>query len=162
MWFVAVGVIGTALGSAWYHLHPTDATLVWDRLPMTIDFSGVLGAAISQRLGNRVGSWALGLLAPLGLASVAYWALTGDLSLYSALQFGGIAAIAVLLAIARDGDDPVPWLWVVVLYAAAKVCEAADAAIWTATHGVIAGHALKHLLAAAAVAAVLWPLKSGR
>ena len=27
-----------ALGSAWYHLHPDNRSLVWDRLPMTVAF----------------------------------------------------------------------------------------------------------------------------
>jgi hypothetical protein len=158
MWFIALGIIATAIGSAWYHHNPNDATLVWDRLPMTIVFAGVLGTAISQRLGNDIGRWALAVLAPLGIASVVYWTLTGDLSLYLAVQFGGIAALALLLAIARDRDDAIPWLWVVAFYVMAKVAEAADQAIWDATGGLLAGHALKHLLAAAAVAAALWPV----
>lgn len=158
LWFIALGIIGTAVGSAWYHHNPTNATLVWDRLPMTVVFAGVLGTAISQRLGNDIGRWALAVLAPIGLASVVYWALTGDLSLYVALQLGGIVALVLLLAIVRDRDDPIPWPWVVVFYVIAKVAEAGDRTIWEATGGLVAGHALKHLLAAAAVAAALWPL----
>ncbi len=158
LWFIALGIIGTAFGSAWYHHNPTNATLVWDRLPMMVVFAGVLGAAISQRLGNDIGRWALAVLAPIGIASVVYWALTGDLSLYVALQVGGIVALVLLLAIVRDRDDPIPWLWVVVFYVIAKVAEAGDRTIWDATGGLVAGHTLKHLLAAAAVAAALWPL----
>src|SRR5438034_902283 len=33
--------------SACYHLHPDDVTLVWDRLPMTLVFTGVLAVAIA-------------------------------------------------------------------------------------------------------------------
>jgi hypothetical protein len=33
MWCIALGLVCTAMGSAWYHLDPTNATLVWDRLP---------------------------------------------------------------------------------------------------------------------------------
>jgi hypothetical protein len=36
------GVALTALGSAAYHLDPTDATLVWDRLPMALCFAGLV------------------------------------------------------------------------------------------------------------------------
>jgi hypothetical protein len=41
------------------------------------------------------------------------------------------------------------------------VAEFADQGIWDATRGLIAGHTLKHLLAAAAGAAALWPLIRG-
>jgi len=162
LWLIAVGIIGTAVGSAWYHLNPTNATLFWDRLPMTVVFAGVIGAATSQRLGEDAGRWVLAVLPLLGIASVAYWASTGDLSLYLLLQFGGIVTLVALLVLARDRSDPIPWLWVVAFYVAAKVSEAGDRAIWDATHGLVAGHALKHLLAAAAVAAALWPLFVGR
>ena len=46
LWCVALGFIFTGLGSAWYHLQPNDATLVWDRLPMTLVFAGVTWGAI--------------------------------------------------------------------------------------------------------------------
>src|SRR5579871_2800475 len=36
------GVLLTCLGSGYYHLKPADATLVWDRLPMTIGFMSML------------------------------------------------------------------------------------------------------------------------
>src|ERR1700704_1551202 len=55
MWCIALGLVCTAMGSAWYHLDPTNATLVWDRLPMTLVFAGVLGAAIAQRVGSNSG-----------------------------------------------------------------------------------------------------------
>lgn len=162
MWCIALGIIGTAFGSAWYHHAPTNATLVWDRLPMTVVFAGVLGAAISQRLGNDLGRWILVVLVPIGIASVAYWKMTGDLSLYLAVQLGGVGALALLLAITRGRDDPFPWLWLVLFYVVAKGAEAADRAIWDATDGLLAGHLLKHLLAAVACGAALWPLRKRR
>ena len=158
LWLIALGILGTAFGSAWYHLNPTDATLFWDRLPMTIVFAGVLGAAIAQRLGEDSGRWSFAVLPLFGVASVVYWKSTGDLSLYMLLQLGGIVVLATLLALARDRGDPIPWLWVVVFYVAAKIAEAGDHAIWNATNDLVAGHAIKHLLAAAAVTAALWPI----
>ena len=55
LWCTALGLCLTALGSSWYHLEPSDARLVWDRVPMTLIFAGLLGMAIAQRLGERVG-----------------------------------------------------------------------------------------------------------
>ncbi len=37
-----LGVALTAAGSAFYHLQPDNATLVWDRLPMTLAFMGLV------------------------------------------------------------------------------------------------------------------------
>ena len=159
LWCVALGLVGTALGSTWYHLAPNNASLVWDRLPMTLVFAGVLGTAIAQRAGNDIGRLSLALLVPLGIASVAYWKVSGDLSLYVALQGGGIVGLLLLMLLTPKGNDSIPWAWVLGWYALAKVAEFADQAIFDATHRVIAGHSLKHLLAAAAGAAVLWPLR---
>jgi hypothetical protein len=161
-WCMAFGLAATGLGSAWYHLEPTNATLFWDRLPMTLVFAGVIGAAIAQRVGTDAGRRALAALVPLGLASVLWWRWTGDLSLYAVLQLGGALLLLVLVVATRAGADPFPWAWVLAWYVLAKVSEVYDHAIWQATGGLVAGHAVKHLLAAAAGAAALWPLLKRR
>ena len=157
---LALGLIFTGLGSAWYHLDPDDVTLAWDRLPMTLVFTGVLGVAIAQRVGQNVARVGLAILFELGVVSIAYWRMSGDLSLYLTLQFGGIAALLLLLLLTRRGDDPFPWGWVIAWYGLAKLAEAADQGIWQGTNGFLAGHMLKHLLAAAAGAAALSPLRA--
>jgi hypothetical protein len=158
VWCVAVGLIGTAAGSAWYHLEPSNASLFWDRLPMTLVFAGVLGTALAQRIPGSAGRFGLPLLAALGAGTVVYWKVTGDLTPYVTLQLGGILLLLVLLVATRREGDPFPWAWVIAWYAVAKVVESFDWQIWDATGGIVAGHALKHLAAAAASAAALWPL----
>ena len=157
---LALGLIFTGLGSAWYHLDPDDVTLAWDRLPMTLVFTGVLGVAIAQRVGQNVARVGLAILFELGVLSIAYWRMSADLSLYLTLQFGGVAALLLLLLLTRRGDDPFPWWWVIAWYGLAKVAEAADQGIWQVTNGFLAGHMVKHLLAAAAGAAALSPLRA--
>ena len=44
------GVFLTAFGSAYYHLAPDDARLVWDRLPMTIVFMTLFALVINERI----------------------------------------------------------------------------------------------------------------
>lgn len=43
-----VGVSLVSLGSGYYHLNPTNETLIWDRLPMTIAFSAFVSIVISE------------------------------------------------------------------------------------------------------------------
>jgi len=160
LWCIALGFVATSIVSAWYHLAPNNATLVWDRLPMTLIFAGLLSTAIAQRTSAKLGVVALAALLPLGIASVLYWHVTGDLSLYVILQFGGIVALVMLLVLTQRGDDPFGWWWILAWYALAKIAEAGDQLIWNATGGLVAGHALKHLLAALAGVAVFLPLFS--
>jgi hypothetical protein len=162
LWCSAIGFCLTALGSSWYHLNPSDATLVWDRVPMTFIFAGILGIAIAQRLGEKLARASLAVMFELGVASVAYWHITGNLSPYLLLQYGGFLALLLLLLATRSSSDPFPWWYVIGLYAFAKVFEAGDGAIWRASDGLLSGHTLKHLFAAAAGAAALYPLLTSR
>lgn len=147
-WMVLfAGVALTSLGSAWYHLHPSDATLVWDRLPMTLGFMGLFAALIAERVSLRLG---LGLLAPLvllGAGSVAYWRHSGNLVPYLAVQFYPLAAVPLLLWLyparyTRDEDLLLALGW----YLAAKLAESYDAPVYQFL-GAVSGHTLKHLLA---------------
>ncbi|HEY9531480.1 MAG TPA: hypothetical protein VIQ55_08820, partial [Burkholderiales bacterium] len=75
---------GTALvffGSSYYHLRPSDATLVWDRLPIGAAFMGFFCALIGEHTKVNGDRW----LAPLILFSIGtvyWWRFTGDLSLW--------------------------------------------------------------------------------
>ncbi|HEY3739351.1 MAG TPA: ceramidase domain-containing protein, partial [Bryobacteraceae bacterium] len=59
---VLVGTAAVAAGSSYYHWHPDDQRLFWDRLPMTVVFLSILAAAIGERVSMKAGRW---LLAPL-------------------------------------------------------------------------------------------------
>lgn len=151
------GVVLTGAGSIVYHLSPTNASLAVDRLAMTVGFMGLFAAMITERLEVRTG---VGLLLPLlvlGAASVLWWHATelrgsGDLRPYLAVQAYPLVAIPLLLVLGPARYTGSPWLLVgLALYAAAKVAEAKDAAIFVATGGVVSGHTLKHLLAALGV-----------
>ena len=142
------GFLVTTFGSGYYHWNQSDGTLVYDRLAMTISFAGMLGTLLAMRVSVRSGFAVLVLLLIVGPCSVLYWQKTGDLSLYGLVQFGGLLAAFLLLILTPKGSDPFPWWRLVVWYAIAKGFEAADTLIWHATHGIVGGHALKHLAAA--------------
>jgi len=152
---VCVGVALTGLGSAWYHAAPDNARLVWDRLPMTLVFMGMLAAVVAERVNVAAGLVLLPVCLASGLASIAYWraseaAGAGDLRPYVLVQFFPALAIPLMLWLfparyTRGGDIVV----VLVIYGAAKIFEVLDGRIF-AVGGVVSGHTLKHLMAALA------------
>jgi hypothetical protein len=151
---LSAAVALVAFGSGWYHLDPHNASLVWDRLPMTVAFMAFLAALMADRI-----SWVLGraLLWPLvvaGIASIAWWVRTeaagaGDLRAYALVQFLPMLLAPLILLLWRDGSLSARPLWLAfAAYALAKVLEHFDVAIFAATG--MGGHALKHLSAALA------------
>ena len=154
-----LGLFLTGFGSAYYHWNPTDETLVADRLPMTILFAGIFGAMTAERVSRRAGWAVLLLMLVVGPASVFHWHATGDLSLYAVIQFGGMAALLLLLSLTKRGHDPFPWWTLIAWYAVAKVAEAGDILVWNATRELFAGHVLKHLAAAAGGLAIVNALR---
>jgi Ceramidase len=153
---LGIGVILVGLGSAWYHYRPSTATLVWDRLPMTITFMAFFSLVLSDRVSARLGRALLWPLIGAGVASVAYWYWTelhhqGDLRAYAVVQFLPLLLITSLLLISRGRWLSTGWLWgVLAAYLLAKVAEFNDGVLYDFT-GFGGGHSLKHLLAAAAV-----------
>ncbi|MDQ3775337.1 MAG: alkaline phytoceramidase [Pseudomonadota bacterium] len=146
----------TGLGSAYYHLAPDNARLLWDRLPLAAGFAAVLAAVIAERIDVRAGLLGLGPLLMLAIGSVLYWdwserAGQGDLRPYGVVQFYSGALIALILVLYPSAytrsRDPFVMLG---LYALAKLCEWLDRPIFAALGGV-SGHTLKHLVAGVAV-----------
>ena len=66
----------TALGSSWFHSNPNTATLIWDRLPMTLVFMSLTAAVIAEYISIPIGRKLLIPLLAIGVGSVAYWAWT--------------------------------------------------------------------------------------
>jgi hypothetical protein len=91
------GMMLTGFGSAYYHLDPNDASLVWDRLPMTLCFAAILAAVIDERVHARAGSIMLLPLLAIGVASILLWRWTDDLRLYAWTQFFTFFAVVVIL-----------------------------------------------------------------
>jgi hypothetical protein len=158
------GVLLTGLGSAYYHLDPSNERLVWDRLPIAL-ISGALVLAIlgdfrDVPAGKR---WPplfdlVGTLV-VSAATVVYWALSpgegGDLAPYVVLQLYALAAVIAILAAgtprySRRGDVVV----VIAFYCLARAGELLDTQIYAAGH-LLSGHTLKHLFAALATAWLL-------
>lgn len=150
---VSLGLILTAIGSAYYHLSPDNNSLEWDRLPMTIVFMSFIAALISERINATLGLLLWPPLLIFGLFTVLHWEATeklgmGDLRFYFGLQgFTFLTTIIMLLTpspYTRAGDLAM----IALFYGLAVFFEAFDQRIFTLTGNIVSGHTLKHLSAA--------------
>lgn len=156
-----LGVALTCFGSGYYHWHPDNETLVWDRLPMAIGFMSLACAVVSERIHERLGQRLLAPLIVIGLASVAWWRWTehqghGDLRWYLLVQFLPLILVPAIMALYPPRyDRNLYLLYAVGFYLLAKLLELGDMEVFSATGGLMSGHSLKHLAAAVAVAWIL-------
>lgn len=155
---LVAGTVLTALGSAWYHLAPSNPTLVWDRLPMTLVMAALLALVLADRVDGRHARASLVPLVALGVGGVAWWGVTealgrGDLLLYGIVRIGTMVLLAVLLVLRPGRTRGGGWLWASVGVAVAMmIAEKLDREIFEATGHVMSGHNLKHVLAGGVIA----------
>lgn len=158
-----IGVILVAPGSAYYHWAPDNATLFWDRLPMTVAFMGLAAAVLVERVDAKVGVCvALPLLLAVGVASAVYWRVSDDLRAYALVQFLPMLAIPAMLWLFPSGSALIGWRaigGVFVFYGLAKVTEHFDAQVLDLLGGTVSGHTLKHLFAAMGPVAMVMNLR---
>ena len=158
-----IGLFLTAFGSGYYHLAPDNIRLIWDRLPIALACAGLLaGVRGDSKPGSRAGIEAIAL-ACCAVASVAWWVYTDlggadDLRPYLLLQGLPLVLVPLWQAIYRaPRAERITFALAMALYVLAKLAEVRDHEI-AAALGVVSGHTLKHLLATAATAAVVWGL----
>ncbi len=155
-----VGLVLTSIGSAFYHLAPDNARLVWDRLPIVLACAGLLVAVRAESLKNTNITRDTMLLGVLAVASVAWWFVTdqrgqGDLRPYLLLQLLPLVLIPMWQAIyAAPRRDRILFGFALLLYVFAKAAELHDHEILAAI-GFISGHTIKHLLATAAAGVIV-------
>ncbi|KAG6488913.1 hypothetical protein ZIOFF_050168 [Zingiber officinale] len=144
-----LGVAAVAFGSSYYHLKPNDATLVWDRLPMTVAFTSIMAIFIIERVDEKTGTTSIAPLVIAGIFSILYWRFFDDLRPYALVQFLPCIIIPLMaILIPPMYTHSSYWLWAAAFYLLAKVEEAEDKQIYKFTHQTLSGHTLKHLFAA--------------
>lgn len=163
VFFAGLVLLGPA--SAYYHLDPDNFGLMIDRLAMGVVFMGWLAVHLAERLGVGLALRAMPWLILLALSSVLYWyaselAGRGDLRAWGYVQFWPVLLVLWLMwrSPARyTGTTAV--LAVYAGYALALLAEWLDRPIFVAT-GILSGHTLKHLIAAAGAAcALVWLMR---
>jgi hypothetical protein len=158
--FAAAVLVG--IGSGYYHWVPTNATLFWDRAPMTLAGAALTGAFIAERIDGRAGvavAIALALFLP---ATLVYWRMSEaagaeNLWPYLAGFYGslGIATLVLLLfpsPYTRSGHAFVAVAWFALAMPFDKLLDG-----WVySLGGLLGGHAVKHLFAAMAMFWLFW------
>ncbi len=148
------GVALTALGSGWYHAQPSDATLLWDRLPMAFGFAGLVAGTLMDRAPQRIWQWLLAF-ATVGAGTVLYWHISGNLVPYLVMQVGFIAAALIATVFLPSSYTHANRVYAAAgLYVIAMIFERLDRQVYALLGGWISGHTLKHLVACAAIAIV--------
>jgi len=151
---VFAGLVLTCFGSAYYHLAPDNARLVWDRIPIMITFMALLAAVIAERVSLGAGIWLFPLLQAAGVGSVLLWRASelrsqGDLRFYAAVQVYSILVLLLVLLFPAKYTRGADFAVVVGFYVVAKILEDTDRQVFALGH-LVSGHTLKHLAAAAA------------
>jgi len=155
-----LGILLTAFGSAWYHVQPNDATLVWDRLPIALGFAGLVAGTLTDRAAQRIAPL-LSAFATVGAGTVLYWHASGNLVPYLVMQAGFIAAALIVTAWIPSRYTHANRIYAAAgLYAVAVICERLDHQVYALLEGLISGHTLKHLFACAAILSVFSMLRA--
>jgi hypothetical protein len=159
------GVFLTGFGSLYYHLAPSNETLIWDRLPITILTLGFFCSVISEMVSPKASLILVGPLLLVGIGSAFYWNYTeslgsGDLRLYGIVQFSPLILIMLIFVMYKFPENYLPYIiGLLIFYALSRLTEFLDHQIFEILH-FISGHTLKHLLAAAAAGCILIMLKN--
>lgn len=147
------GIFLTGVGSSFYHFHPDNNSLVWDRLPMTIAFMSFLSIVVGKVICYKTGQRMLLPLILLGIISIVYWRMTSergeeDLRFYVIIQFLPVLLITTILLLYRvDGSIKFYFWFILLSYVVAKLFELNDVLIYEKSN-LLSGHSLKHFAAA--------------
>ena len=165
--FFFAGVALLCFGSGYYHLHPSNATLLWDRLPMTLAFMSFFTVIIGEYVHEKTAGQLFIPLLITGLVSVIYWYWSetigqGDLRLYLLVQFLPIILMPFILWLfaARFTYSHYYWL-IIACYVLAKIFELADQYVFD-TLVFVSGHGIKHLISSIAPYLFYLALKNRR
>jgi len=164
---IAASVL-TAFGSAYYHWAPTNATLIWDRLPIAIVLMSLLALVMADRVHPLFARDAVWPFTALGAAGVILWGVSeamgqGDLLLYLIVRVGTGVAIALLLILRQPRHTGTIWLVAALVSEIIMAFfERFDHEVFRLTGGLVSGHSMKHVMVGVALASVFWWLRVRR
>jgi hypothetical protein len=149
---LAYSCIILGLGSGYYHLNPTDSTLVWDRITMVLGFSIIFyDSCIRYNIfGKDKVITGVVLTATIFVGTVIFWVIFDRLEPYFLIQASAI--VLLILALRNYKEIPSKHLfYLCAWYAVAKICENQDKLVFMLSSDLISGHTIKHLASAVAL-----------
>ncbi len=155
-----VGAFLTAAGSAYYHWNPSNATLVWDRLPMMLAIPPILALVLADRVRPAFARRSLWPLVAFGLGSVLWWAASEamgheDVRLYLMVRVLMAAALFVLIVFCKPRHTGSGWLVAALVGEVLMTTfERLDHQVFALTGGLVSGHNAKHVFVGVALVCV--------
>ena len=117
-----LSILFVAIGSSYYHLNPTNNTLTWDRLPMSIGFMTIFALVLADYIHPNIETWLLIPMCLLGIFSVYIWHQTDDLRLYAWVQFCTLSILALVFLLYRPNTFRTKYLvYAFIFYALSKL-----------------------------------------
>ena len=126
-----------AIASSYYHLNPSNDTLFWDILMITITSMYVFTMINGDENGL--------LFYFFGILSVIYWKITGDLRLYLLILIG--LPLYIVLKYYKNKKVKNDVILLLFFYLLCRMVEHNDHFIYKITNNTISGHTLKHIFA---------------
>jgi hypothetical protein len=152
-------LFSTSIASTYYHLHPDDARLFWDRLPIALACAALIVAIRLEthyRQAMQLPLIEIGLIFFAAFGSVVWWKLSGDLRWYLAIQAIVILCLPILqITYSSSSLQRYSLIGAIILYTIAKLVESFDHVIFNQLTW-MSGHTIKHLISAAAALLLLW------
>jgi hypothetical protein len=160
--FVFIG----GFGSGFYHLNPTNFTLLFDRLPLAAAGMSLLSANVAERVSKTLGRNICFPLILFSTLATAYWGYTeskgiGDIRAYAFANFLPAFFIPFIYAFFPNPNISTKYFWrLVIFYAIARIAEGLDKQIFSLTFYWISGHTIKHLSLGLGVYQIYFYLKN--
>jgi len=165
---LVAALILTAFGSAYYHWAPTNATLIWDRIPITMVLMPLLVLVMADRVHPLFARYALWSFTALEMASAVLWGVSeamglGEVRPYFIVRIGTAIAVAFLLILRQPRHTGTKWLVAaLVSEIVMAIFERFDHEVFRLTGGLVSGHNAKRVMVGVALAFVFWWLRSRR
>jgi len=145
------GMVLTFFGSVWFHLEPSNSTLVWDRLGMVIIMACYCSLIIFDRFDSNLAKKVHFPLILIGFSSVFIWQYFDDLRFYFAFKVQLFILVFILLKYGEESyNRSKDYILSLALFGLATIFEFNDGVVFDALI-IISGHTLKHIVAGIAL-----------